>query len=171
MGNRKQEFGDDPLKLENQLCFLLYSASRKMTAAYRPLLGELGITYPQYLVMMVLWEFYDVSGEGGQKTIKIPHEKQGINVGQLSARLQLDSGTLTPLLKRLEQQGLVDRVRDRSDERVVRVYLTEAGVCLRRKALKVPEALRCASGLTIEQLGEVYEQLRSTLGKLSGSSG
>lgn len=171
MSKQKLVFGDDPLKLENQLCFLLYSASRKMTAAYRPLLSELGITYPQYLVMMVLWEFYDVSGGDGQEEAKKPSGKQGINVGELSARLQLDSGTLTPLLKRLEQQGLVDRARDRRDERVVRVYLTEAGVCLRSKAERVPEALRCASGLTVEELGEVYEQLKSTLGKLSGSRG
>ena len=150
----------DPLKLDNQLCFLLYSASRKMTAAYRPLLNELGLTYPQYLVMLVLWECLNEEESG--------HNKQGLKVGLISEKVQLDNGTLTPLLKRLEAQGLVTRKRDREDERVVRIGLTVAGAKLRSRAEKVPETMLCNSGLNAEQFAEIYAELKSTLNKIPG---
>src|SRR5438270_12845677 len=100
---------DPALLLDNQLCFALYSTSLAMTKLYKPLLDELGLTYPQYLVMLVLWE------------------GDGLMVSELGQRLYLDSGTLTPLLKRLEASGLVSRMRDVDDERRVRVHLTAAG--------------------------------------------
>ena len=104
------------LDLNEQLCFALYAASRRMTAAYRPLLDALDLTYPQYLVMLVLWE------------------QDGLTVRELGARLQLDSGTLTPLLKRLERAGLISRRRRVSDEREVEVGLTRSGRILRAGA-------------------------------------
>lgn len=118
----------DILRLDQQLCFALYAASRAVTRAYAPLLEPLGLTYPQYLVLLVLWE------------------DDGVSVKQLGERLFLDSATLTPLLKRLEQQGLVTRRRDDDDERVVRIDLTEPGRALRAKARRVPEALACRAG-------------------------
>ncbi len=118
----------DPLHLDQQLCFALYAASRAVTRAYGPLLEPLGVTYPQYLVLLVLWEEDDVP------------------VKRLGERLFLDSATLTPLLKRLEQQGVVTRRRDEDDERVVRIQLTPAGRALRSKARKVPAALACRAG-------------------------
>ncbi|MCV7062840.1 MarR family winged helix-turn-helix transcriptional regulator [Mycolicibacterium vaccae] len=122
-----------PLSLDDHLCFALYSASRAMTAAYRPLLAELGITYPQYLVLLVL-------GEEGS-----------ISVGRLGERLQLDSGTLSPLLKRMEAGGIVRRRRSDTDERQVEVALTTDGKRLRRKAQCIPEQLFPLTGLTPEQ--------------------
>jgi DNA-binding MarR family transcriptional regulator len=120
--------GSDPLHLDQQLCFALYAASRAVTRAYAPLLEPLGVTYPQYIVLLVLWE------------------EDGPSVKQLGERLSLDSATLTPLLKRLEQQGIVSRSRDADDERVVRIHLTDAGRALRSKARKVPGALACRAG-------------------------
>jgi len=120
------------LDLDQQLCFALYRASRALTRTYGPLLEPLGVTYPQYLVLLVLWEKDDVS------------------VKALGARLALDSATLTPLLKRLEQQGIVRRTRDPEDERVVRIALTKAGKALRAKAEKVPLSLACAAGFPVD---------------------
>ncbi|ABM12356.1 MULTISPECIES: MarR family winged helix-turn-helix transcriptional regulator [Mycolicibacterium] len=122
-----------PLSLDEHLCFALYSASRAMTAAYRPLLTELGITYPQYLVLLVLGEEGDIS------------------VGRLGERLQLDSGTLSPLLKRMEAGGIVRRQRSETDERQVEVALTTEGKRLRRKVHCIPEKLFPLTGLTPEQ--------------------
>ena len=122
-----------PLSLDEHLCFALYSASRAMTAAYRPLLAELGITYPQYLVLLAL-------GEEGS-----------ISVGRLGERLQLDSGTLSPLLKRMEAGGIVRRRRSDTDERQVEVALTTDGKRLLRKAQCIPEQLFPLTGLTPEQ--------------------
>lgn len=117
------------LQLDNQLCFALYSASLAMTRLYQPLLGALALTYPQYLVMLVLWE------------------RDGLMVSDLGDRLFLDSGTLTPLLKRLEAAGLVARIRALDDERRVHVTLTAAGRRLRSRAAKIPaciaEAVQC----------------------------
>jgi len=126
-------------KLEEQLCFALYSASRALTRAYQPLLEPLGLTYPQYLVMLVLWE--------GK-----PH-----SVSELGARLGLDSGTLTPLLKRLEEAKLVLRRRDAADERVVHVSLAPAGAALQERAKGVPRELVCRAGFvpTAEGLAEL----------------
>lgn len=129
------------LQLDQQLCFALYAASRAMTAAYQPLLAPLGVTYPQYLAMMVLWE------------------EDGVPVKHLGERLHLDSGTLTPLLKRLATQGLVERQRDDADERVVRIHLTAAGRALKRRAGDVPRQLLCRTGLTIPELTKLRAQL------------
>ncbi|WP_181373030.1 MarR family winged helix-turn-helix transcriptional regulator [Massilia glaciei] len=131
----------DMLVLENQFCFALYSASHAMTKTYKPLLDRLGLTYPQYLVMLVLWQ----------------HD--GLLVKDIGARLFLDSGTLTPLLKRLEAGGLLARRRDPRDERQVRISLTGAGRALRAQAREIPEQLLCASGLELEALGRIRAEL------------
>ncbi len=116
------------LRLDSQLCFALYRASRAVTRAYGPLLEPLGLTYPQYVAMLVLWE----------------HD--GVSVKALGERLALDSATLTPLLKRLEHQGLVTRRRDADDERVVRIALTAEGRALRHRARSIPAAIACVAG-------------------------
>src|ERR1700737_2997557 len=135
------------LQLANQLCFALYSTTHAYVSAYKPLLDKLGLTYPQYLVMLVLWE-------EDQQTVKA-----------LGERLFLDSGTLTPLLKRLETAGLVQRSRDPSDERLVRVSLTKSGTALREKARNVPMTMVCATGLSIPEI----ERLRDGLIELRKS--
>ncbi|MFO0599943.1 MAG: MarR family transcriptional regulator [Myxococcaceae bacterium] len=131
----------DLLALDAQLCFSLYAASRAVTAAYGPLLAPLGLTYPQYLVMLVLWE-----------ADRVP-------VSTIGERLHLDSGTLTPLLTKLEQRGLVVRHRDEADARVVRIALTPTGRSLKRRAQKIPEALAC----TFELSHPAIARLRSEL--------
>lgn len=132
----------DALRLDSQLCFALYAAARAMTQAYAKLLTPLGLTYPQYLVLLVLWE------------------EDGLAVRQLGERLELDSGTLTPLLKRLEAAGLVRRARDRADERVVRIHLSPAGRGLRQRARGVPRAVACSAGLSVAQLARLRTELR-----------
>lgn len=141
----------DALRLDRQLCFALYSASRAVTRAYGPLLEPLGLTYPQYLVMLVLWE------------------DDGASVKELGARLALDSGTLTPLLKRLEQRGLVGRRRDADDERVVRIALTAAGKQLRARARGVPAELACRTGFDVTKAAERRRlaELRDALADLT----
>ena len=119
---------DASLDLDQQLCFALYRASRALTRAYGPLLEPLGVTYPQYLVLLVLWQDDDLP------------------VKAIGERLALDSATLTPLLKRLEEQGVVTRTRDSHDERVVRIRLTKHGKALRTKAKAIPPALACKAG-------------------------
>lgn len=131
----------NPLALDSQLCFSLYAASRAMTAAYGPLLAPLGLTYPQYLVLLVLWE------------------AEGVSVKDIGDRLQLDSGTLTPLLKKLEAEGLVKRTRDEEDARVVRVTLTRAGKTLERKAQRVPRELVCQLGIDLPAVARLREEL------------
>ena len=111
------------LRLDNQLCFLFHRISRELNAAYRPLLADLGLTYPQYLVMLVLWE------------------SDGPSVGELGERLALDSGTLSPLIRRMQTAGLVTRERAVDDERRVTVHLTDAGRALEQRAAEVPGAL------------------------------
>ncbi|MFI1762665.1 MarR family winged helix-turn-helix transcriptional regulator [Streptomyces sp. NPDC020800] len=130
------------LLLQDQLCFALYAASRSVTARYRPLLEGLGLTYPQYLVMLVLWE------------------QDSVSVGELGAALHLESSTLSPLLKRLEAGGLVHRERRADDERSVAVRLTRAGADLREKAGTVPLAIGEAMGLTPEQDATAKHLLR-----------
>ncbi|MFO8140635.1 MAG: MarR family transcriptional regulator [Marinobacter sp.] len=137
------------LALDNQICFALYALNRAVTARYRPLLAELGLTYPQYLVMLVLWE----RGPDGEPA----------RVSDVGARLRLDSGTLTPLLKRLQEQGLLTRQRQTDDERMVRVVLTEAGWQLRAKALQVPGRLVCGLGVEPHRLVALKQELRSLL--------
>jgi len=129
------------LTLDEQLCFALYTASRAMTGCYRPLLDRLNLTYPQYLVMLVLWE-------RGEST-----------VGGLGEALHLETGTLSPLLKRLETTGLIWRRRRRDDERSVMVGLTPSGVELRERALAIPSQVSAATGFEVPTL----EQLRDTL--------
>src|SRR3954463_13864789 len=109
----------DPLQLDNQLCFAVYAAAQAFNATYKPLLEPLGLTYPQYLVMLVLWQ------------------EDRLTVSRLGDRLGLDSGPLTPLLKRLETAGLVSRLRDAADERQVRITLTAAGRALKQKAKRI----------------------------------
>ena len=139
------------LHLDSQLCFALYRASRALIRSYAPVLAPLGLTYPQYLVMLVLWE------------------QDGLTVSALGCRLALDSGTLTPLLKRLEQQGLVGRARSERDERVVHISLTSPGRALRLKARNVPEHVACAAGFDPAAARDVsrMEALRATLHALS----
>ena len=145
---------DDLLALDNQLCFALYAASRALMRTYRPLQEPLGLTYPQYLVMLVLWEWQ-----------RQPPAHPGVKA--LGERLQLDSGTLTPLLKRLEAQGLVRRERVRGgDERQLQVSLTEAGERLREQAGEVPRALMCSTGMSAEQVMTLRRGLDQLLGEL-----
>ncbi|MDZ5648544.1 MarR family winged helix-turn-helix transcriptional regulator [Nitrospirillum sp. BR 11828] len=151
---------DNPLALDRQLCFALYQATNRITRAYRPLLEALGLTYPQYLVLMVLWEgaphaapARGVAVEGGT----VPAAP--MTVGDLGARLDLDSGTLTPLLKRLEAAGLVARRRDPEDERRVRVELTPAGWTLRDKALAIPGAMFCRFPMPLEEVTDLRDRL------------
>lgn len=136
------------LRLDNQLCFALYAASGLVTRAYRPLLEPLGLTYPQYLVMLVLWE----------------HAPR--TVSELGEALDLDSGTLTPLLKRMEAAGLVGRTRDPADERRVQVSLTPAGVALRERAKEVPIALACSMAMSPEDLVDLRATLQDFARKL-----
>jgi len=139
----------NPLALDNQLCFALYSAQLALNKVYRQLLGKLGLTYPQYLVMLVLWE------------------GDALTVSQIGEHLFLDSATLTPLLKRLEAGGLIVRERAREDERQVIISLTAQGRALKQKARSIPEALLCASGCNpreVTGLKSQLEALRDNLG-------
>lgn len=128
----KQTF--DPLLLENQLCFPLYACARKIVAAYNPFLKELGLTYPQYVTMMVLWE------------------DNKVTMRDLGKRLYLDSGTLTPVLKKLEAMGYLERYRNPEDERILVVAITDKGMALRKKAEQVPYQMGCL----VNQKGELF---------------
>jgi len=147
----------EQLKLENQLCFLLYSASRLMTRLYRPLLDEIGLTYPQYLVMLVLWE----------------SKGKPLSIGEVGDLLMLDTGTLTPLLKRLEQNGLLLRVRSKEDERRVELVLTEEGQALRLNAEQVPLQLMCQADMSEAdmtahaEIKDLLKELNQRLFKIS----
>jgi DNA-binding MarR family transcriptional regulator len=142
---------EDPLDLDRQVCFPLYAASNLLNRLYRPILAGLGLTYPQYLVMLVLWK----------------HTPQ--TVGSLGEMLHLDSGTLTPLLKRMEQAGLISRTRDAEDERRVLIGLTSKGIDLRSDAVRVPEML--GAGLDIDEASiiELRERVRALVAALRGS--
>jgi DNA-binding MarR family transcriptional regulator len=137
------------VELDDQLCFALYAASRAVTARYRPMLDKMGLTYPQYLVMMLLWE------------------TDGQTVGQLGSRLALDSGTLSPLLKRLTTAGLVTRHRRVDDERSVSIVLTEAGRALQSQAFDVSKEMIGALGLTIAQFDHLKAELRDLTEKVT----
>ena len=130
-------------RLDRQLCFALYSTSLAMTKLYKPLLAPLGLTYPQYLALLVLWE------------------TDSIGVNELGERLFLDSGTLTPLLKRMQAAGWVERARDEADERRVIVTLTATGRALRRKAAQVPLALAQATGCGLDELVALTVRLQA----------
>ena len=131
------------LQLDNQLCFAVYSASLAMTKLYKPLLDKLKLTYPQYLVLLALWE------------------TDGLMVSQLGERLSLDSGTLTPLLKRLEQNGLVSRLRDVADERRVHIHLTAAGRRLKGRAAAIPGCLMAATQCSVPELIALTQQIQT----------
>jgi DNA-binding MarR family transcriptional regulator len=135
----------ESLKLENQLCFPIYALSRQITALYRPHLEALELTYPQYLVMLALWE----------------HET--VTVKQLGKLLWLDSGTLTPLLKRMEENGLLSRNRSEADERVVNIRISAKGTALKQLALSIPEAIKNALSTDDEQLFNLRDQLKQIL--------
>jgi DNA-binding MarR family transcriptional regulator len=140
---------DQALQLDNQLCFALYSASLAMTKLYKPLLAELGLTYPQYLAMLVLWE------------------RDGLMVSELGERLFLDSGTLTPLLKRLETAGLIARIRALDDERRVHVTLTAAGRKLKARAAKVPACIAGAVQCPLPDIVSLTRQVQALRQRLT----
>jgi len=139
------------LLLDNQLCFLAYRLHRGITDLYRPILSELGLTYPQYLVMLVLWE------------------ERTATVGRLGERLHLDSGTLSPLLKRLEAAGLVVRTRSRDDERSVEVALTQEGQALRGRALDVPTRMGACLAADADQYWAVRAELEALVARVDAA--
>lgn len=124
----------DPLHLDQQFCFAVYSTMHALNRTYKPLLDRLEITYPQYIVLLVLWE------------------RDGVSVGEIGEKLMLDSSTLTPLLKRMEAAGIVRRTRNPEDERQVLVALTDEGRAMRKIAAEFPEALLCAAGCSVDEL-------------------
>ena len=141
----------DPLKLDSMLCFAVYAAGHAFTRFYKPRLDALGLTYPQYLVFLVLWE------------------QDGLTVKALGEKLFLDSGTITPLVKRLEARGLLRRQRDDEDERQVRIFLTPEGRVLRAKALAVPLAVGKALGEQAAQAGDLRRSLQQLRERLDAS--
>ena len=144
--------GDQPgLKLANQLCFAIYSAAHAFNSVYNPLLDAIDLTYPQYLVMLVLWE------------------RDGRTVKEIGEQLYLDSGTLTPLLKRMESAGFVRRVRDSEDERQVRITLTSQGSSLRNNAAKIPAAIGCALGSAARDMEKVRDDVVALRDALNAS--
>ena len=145
----QQIHSDQALLLDNQLCFALYSTSLAMTRLYKPLLEALGLTYPQYLVMLVLWE------------------RDGLMVSELGERLSLDSGTLTPLLKRLQATGLLTRLRDVEDERRVHITLTTAGRRLKTRAAKIPGCILSASQCSLSELVSLTRQVQALRERLA----
>ena len=136
---------EDALKLENQLCFPLYAAARKVTGAYTPLLKPLGITYTQYIVLLVLWE------------------KDGQTVGAIGDLLHLDNGTLTPLFKKMETEGIVTRLRSKEDERRVTIQLTEKGKALKKQAEGIPAKIGACIHLNQEDARSLYRILYQIL--------
>lgn len=143
-----QQSAPEWLALDHQLCFALYSTSLAMTKLYKPLLEPFGITYPQYLVMLALWE------------------QDGLSVSALGARLFLDSGTLTPLLKRLEATGLIQRIRDTQDERRVHIHLSAEGQSLKERAQPVPQHLACATQCDLLEIASLTQRLQTLRGHL-----
>lgn len=144
---------NDNLKLENQLCFRLYSLTKLMNRHYSPVLKELGLTYSQYLVMLVLWE----------NNTSNSNTTSSLSVKQLGERLDLDSGTLSPLLKRLEKQLLLSRLRNSEDERSVEVKLTDLGCQLKRQAQNIPAQMFSVTGMSLTELHALNVQLDSLL--------
>ena len=142
----------DPLLLDNQLCYALYAAAHRMTKSYRPMLERMGLTYPQYLVLLVLWE------------------NDGITVSEIGRRLRLDSGTLTPVLKRLESAGLLLRSRRQSDEREVEIGLTEHGRALRGEAEGVRQSVMCQLQMSEPEIQAMRADLNALIDNL-GTAG
>jgi len=145
----RQPLPESALHLDQQLCFALYSASLAMTRIYKPLLAKLGLTYPQYLVMLVLWE------------------QPRMSVSDIGARVFLDSGTLTPLLKRLEKSQLITRDRDAGDERRVFIALTDTGRALRTEALRIPECILAQTQCDVPALQVINRDIRHLRERLS----
>lgn len=139
----------DPLKLENQLCFLLYASSRELTKKYKTLLEELNVTYPQYLVLLLLWEH------------------KSLSVKEMGEHLYLDSGTLTPMLKRMEQQDLLVRQRSLEDERSVTISLTDKGASLKQKAECIPAEVMKLSGKDVKEMDVLMKSLYQLLQTLT----
>ena len=139
----------DPLALEHQVCFALAITNRAVLAVYRPLLEPLGLTHPQYLVMLALWDH--------QKTASA--NRPPLTVKQIAAALQLDSATLSPMLKRLEGLGLIARARNAADERATDVRLTESGIALRERALEIPPAVVARLGVQVAELENLHRVL------------
>ncbi|MBA2778632.1 MarR family winged helix-turn-helix transcriptional regulator [Billgrantia kenyensis] len=143
----RQQIGS-ALRLDSQLCFTLYSTSLLMTKFYKPLLKGLGLTYPQYLVLLTLWQ------------------EDGLSAGAISRQLMTDTGSLTPVFKRLEADGLLKRVRSRQDERVVELFLTERGRALQLQAREIPDCVTMASGQPLEELDELKARLETLRSRL-----
>ena len=141
----------DPLLLDNQLCYALYAAAHRMTKSYRPMLERIGLTYPQYLVLLVLWE------------------TDGVTVSEIGRRLRLDSGTLTPVLKRLESAGLLVRNRRQSDEREVEIGLTPRGRSLKADAADVRQSVMCQLNLTEPEVQAMRADLNHLIENLSAN--
>ena len=149
----KQMTADQPLKLDNQICFAIYSAAHAFNRVYKRLLDQLGLTYPQYLVMLVLWE------------------RDGVPLKDIGERLFLDSGTLTPLLKRLEAAQLIKRSRSTEDERQVLIALTPRGQALKDKARAVPQSILAASACSIAELSAMKAEIIALRDRLSAAVG
>lgn len=147
----KAESLKDPLLLDNQLCYALYAAAHRMTKSYRPMLERLGLTYPQYLVLLVLWE------------------TDNVTVSEIGRRLRLDSGTLTPVLKRLETAGFLMRNRRQSDEREVEIALTAPGRALRTEATAVRESVMCQLNMTEPEVQAMRADLNMLIENLSAA--
>ena len=139
----------DSLKLENQLCFPLYACAKEVVKRYKPYLDEIDLTYTQYIVMMVLWE------------------KKNISVKEIGALLYLDSGTLTPVLKKLEAKGYLTRQRDKEDERVLNVTITKSGEELKETAVEVPKKMMGCLCMQPEDAMQLYQLLYKLLGSMS----
>jgi DNA-binding MarR family transcriptional regulator len=149
----RKQAADWPLRLDNQICFAVYSTAHAFNRVYKPLLDRLSLTYPQYLVMLVLWE------------------RDGVPVKDIGERLYLDSGTLTPLLKRLEAAGLIKRTRSTEDERQVLIALTPQGQALREKARAVPQSILAASACSISELSAVKNEIVALRDRLNAALG
>ena len=149
----RKHAADLPLRLDNQLCFAVYSTAHAFNRVYKPLLDKLGLTYPQYLVMLVLWE------------------QDGVAVKEIGERLYLDSGTLTPLLKRMEAAGLVKRTRSTEDERQVLVALTPQGQALKEKARTVPQSILAASECSVAELVALKSEIVTLRDRLNAALG
>jgi MarR family transcriptional regulator, organic hydroperoxide resistance regulator len=153
MARKHLAVADQPLRLDNQICFAIYSAGHAFNRVYKPLLDRLGLTYPQYLVMLVLWE------------------KDGVPLKDIGGRLFLDSGTLTPLLKRLEAAQLIKRTRSKEDERQVLIALTPQGQALKDRARAVPQSVLVASACSIPELSAMKEEIVALRDRLNVAVG
>jgi MarR family transcriptional regulator, organic hydroperoxide resistance regulator len=151
MARKQLAAADQPLRLDNQICFAVYSAAHAFNRVYKPLLDRLGLTYPQYLAMLVLWE------------------KDGVPLKDIGERLFLDSGTLTPLLKRLEAAQLIKRTRNTKDERQVLIALTPQGLALKEKARAVPQRVLAASACSIPELSAMKNEIVALRDRLNAA--